>query len=115
MAKKVTVTLIDDLDQDARADETVDFALDGVQYEIDLSATNAVKLREDLDSWISHARKVSGRRKVRAAGASTKLRGASASREETAAIRDWARENGLQVSARGRISADVVEAYNAAS
>ena len=48
MAKKVTVTLVDDFDGEAAADETVEFALDGVSYEIDLSAKNATKLRNDL-------------------------------------------------------------------
>ncbi|QNG17372.1 Lsr2 family protein [Rhodococcus triatomae] len=112
MAKKVTVTLIDDLDQEAPADETVEFALDGVQYEIDLSSENAARLRETLDEWVSHARKVSGRRKARGAAGTPSKGRASASREESAAIREWARQKGLKVSARGRISADIVDAYN---
>ncbi|EOM75248.1 Lsr2 family protein [Rhodococcus rhodnii] len=117
MAKKVTVTLIDDLDQEATADETVEFGLDGVQYEIDLSSDNAAKLRDELAEWVSHARRVTGRKRTRAAGAPSASRGkatSAADRETTAAIREWARENNLAVSARGRISAEVIEAYNAA-
>lgn len=115
MAKKVTVTLIDDVDGEAAADETVEFGLDGVSYEIDLSAANATRLREELDVWVSSARKLSGRRRIKAAtpGASSKSR-VAVDREQSAAIREWARRNGHKVSARGRISADITDAYNKA-
>ncbi|AOW93602.1 nucleoid-associated protein Lsr2 [Rhodococcus sp. WMMA185] len=113
MAKKVTVTLIDDVDQEMSADETVEFGLDGVQYEIDLSSDNAAKLRGQLDVWVSHARKVSSRKRGRASAvpASAKSR-ISLDREQSAAIREWARKNGKKVSARGRISAEIIDAYN---
>ncbi|MDH6283677.1 hypothetical protein M2284_004052 [Rhodococcus sp. LBL1] len=116
MAKKVTVTLIDDVDQDATADETVEFGLDGVLYEIDLSSDNAAKLREQLDVWVSHARKVTNRRRGGKAtsGASATSARASVDREQSAAIREWARRNGFTVSSRGRISAEITEAYNKA-
>ena len=52
MAKKVTVTLVDDFDGAGAADETVEFGLDGVTYEIDLSSKNAAKLRNDLKQWV---------------------------------------------------------------
>jgi len=103
MAKKVTVSLIDDVD--------------GESYEIDLSSTNASKLRDELEQWVSSARRVSGRRRVKAAPgatASPKSR-VSIDREQSAAIRDWARRNGHKVSARGRISADITDAYNKAA
>lgn len=116
MAKKVTVTLIDDVDQETAADESVEFGLDGVTYEIDLSEDNAAKLREQLDFWIEHARKVGGRKRVKAAAASVpttrKSSSGGAGREQTAAIREWARNNDMPVSARGRIAAEIVEAYN---
>ncbi|UYP19377.1 Lsr2 family protein [Rhodococcus sp. Z13] len=116
MAKKVTVTLIDDVDQETAADESVEFGLDGVTYEIDLSEENAAKLREQLEFWIEHARKVGGRKRGKGAGASAPAsrKGSSggSNREQTAAIREWARENNLPVSARGRIAAEIVEAYN---
>ncbi|PTR29076.1 Lsr2 protein [Rhodococcus sp. OK519] len=116
MAKKVTVTLIDDVDQDATADETVEFGLDGVLYEIDLSSDNAAKLREQLEVWVSHARKVTNRRRAGkgAAGAATTSSRPSVDREQSAAIREWARRNGFTVSSRGRISAEITEAYNKA-
>ena len=46
MAKKVTVTLVDDFDGDGPADETVEFSIDGVSYEIDLSVKNAKRLMD---------------------------------------------------------------------
>ncbi|MCW2690034.1 MAG: Lsr2, partial [Mycobacterium sp.] len=68
MAKKVTVTLVDDFDGEGAADETVEFGLDGVSYEIDLSAKNAAKLRGDLKGWVEAGRRVGGRRRGRSAG-----------------------------------------------
>lgn len=118
MAKKVTVSLIDDVDGESIADETIEFAIDGVSYEIDLSTANAAKLRDGLEVWVSNARRVSGRRrtKVAAAGATTGPKSrVSIDREQSAAIREWARRNGHKVSARGRISADITEAYNKAA
>ena len=56
MAKKVTVTLVDDFDGEGAADETVEFGLDGVSYEIDLSSKNAAKLRNDLKLWVDAGR-----------------------------------------------------------
>ena len=115
MAQKVTVTLVDDLDG-GQADETVEFGLDGVSYQIDLSAENANELREALANYVSHARRAGGRKKPgprpgsgggRSGGGST-----SADREQNQAIRDWARKRGMKVSDRGRIPADVLEAYH---
>jgi len=118
MAKKVTVTLIDDVDQETAADESVEFGLDGVTYEIDLSEDNAAKLREQLEFWIEHARKVGGRKRGKAAPAAApttrKAARGGTDREQTAAIREWARNNDWPVSARGRISAEIVDAYNKA-
>ncbi len=102
MAKKVTVTLVDDFDGAGAADETVEFGLDGVTYEIDLSSKNAAKLRNDLKQWVEAGRRVGGRRRGR-------------SGEQSAAIREWARRNGHNVSTRGRIPADVIDAFHAAT
>jgi len=104
MAKKVTVTLIDDFDGKATADETVAFGLDGVTYEIDLSARNAAKLRAELQNWVKPARRVGGRR--RAATPRVPRSGGDA-----ISIRDWAHRNGYEVAARGRIRAEVISAY----
>lgn len=114
MAKKVTVTLVDDFDGEGPADETVEFSVDGVSYEIDLSAKNAKKLREDLKQWIEAGRRVGGRRRGRASTPGRGPRG-TIDREQSAAIRDWARRNGHKVSTRGRIPAEVIEAFHAAS
>lgn len=111
MARKVTVTLVDDFDGEAAADETVEFALDGVTYEIDLSTKNAAKLRSDLKKWVEAGRRVGGRRRGRG---SSRGRG-TIDREQSAAIREWARRNGHNVSTRGRIPADVIEAFHAAT
>jgi hypothetical protein len=116
MAKKVTVTLVDDFDGEGAADETVEFAIDGVTYEIDLSSKNATKLRNELKPWVEASRRVGGRRRGRAATATTTGRGRAAiDREQSAAIREWARRNGHNVSTRGRIPADVIDAFHAAS
>lgn len=106
MAQKVQVVLLDDLDG-GTADETVSFALDGVSYEIDLSAANATALREAFASWVGHARRVGGRgRTGRRTGA------ARTSSGESAQIREWAKANGYKVNDRGRIPAEVKEAYD---
>lgn len=109
MAKKVTVTLVDDYDGESKADETVFFAIDGNEYEIDLSNKNAGKLRESMEKWTEKARKVgrSSKRKVTPGGRTRP----AVDREESTAIREWARAQGHQVSSRGRIPAEIVEAY----
>ncbi|BBZ78006.1 nucleoid-associated protein Lsr2 [Mycolicibacterium anyangense] len=113
MAKKVTVTLVDDFDGEGAADETVEFSLDGVSYEIDLSAKNAQKLRNELKPWVEAGRRVGGRRRGRS-GPPGRGR-ASIDREQSAAIREWARRNGHKVSTRGRIPADIIDAFHAAT
>ena len=116
MAQQTTVKFIDDLDG-SEASGTFDFSLDGKQYQIDLSDENAAKLRDALAPFVGAARKAGGRRSGRGRTQQRSVaedRPARASREETAAIRQWARENGHQVSERGRIPKSVVEAYQAA-
>ena len=115
MAQQTTVRFIDDLDG-SDASGTFDFSLEGRNYQIDLSDENAAKLRDALAPYIGAARKAGGR----AAGVLPRQtvvaeKPARSSREETAAIREWARENGHQVSDRGRIPKSVIEAYQAAS
>ena len=109
MAQKVQVVLVDDIDG-GDAEESVSFALDGASYEIDLSAENAEALREALAPWVGHARRVSGRGRARAGSG----RKAAAKRADLADVRAWARETGYEVSDRGRISSDVMDAYEAA-
>jgi Lsr2 len=113
MARKVQVILSDDLDENVSADETVSFALDGTNYEIDLSDKNATELREVFSRYVQAARKV-GRAGRASGGGRSRATGGRMDREQAGAIRDWARKNGHQVSDRGRIPASVVEAYEAA-
>lgn len=115
MAKKVTVTFIDDVDGAAPADEVVEFVIDGITYEIDLSSKNAEKLRSQLSGWIEHARRTSGRRRGRSSGSGAGRGRASIDRAQSAAIREWAQKQGHAVSTRGRIPAEIVEAFNAAN
>jgi len=112
MAQKVQVILVDDVDG-GEADETVSFALDGVSYEIDVSAPNAEAIREALAPWVGHARRVGGRAGNRARVSAPKSRPA-AERTDLSDVRAWARENGFQVSDRGRVSGEVRAAYEAA-
>jgi hypothetical protein len=105
MAQRVQIILEDDYDG-GTADETVSFALDGTEYEIDLSAKNASNLRGALSPWLGHARKTGGRRKR-----GTAAKSASSS---TSDIRAWAQAHGHEVSSRGRVSAEVREAYEKA-
>jgi len=113
MAQKHIVQLIDDLDQGTAA-ETVGFALDGAQYEIDLSANNAAKLRSALKVYVDNARRTTrGSVRSYSAGSRRSGRPTRSDREQTHAIREWARKNGHKVGEKGRIPATVLEAYNA--
>lgn len=106
MAQKVHVVLEDDIDGGVAA-ETIVFGLDGVEYEIDLSEQNATKMRESLATWVANARRTGGRRKQ---GSTTA--GARAKRTDLDEVRAWARDNGYQVSDRGRVAGDVLKAYD---
>lgn len=108
MAQKIHVTLVDDIDQ-SPADENVTFGLDGINYEIDLSAENAQALREALSKYIAAGRRVGGRA-VRGRGPAA----APKSSSDVAQIRAWARDNGYDVHERGRIQAEIRDAYYAA-
>ena len=107
MAQRVNVVLVDDIDG-SDAEETVTFALDGTEYEIDLNAANAAKLRNAFAPYVGHARRTGGRRK-RGAGRSNGRATAT-----PAEIREWARNNGWDVPDRGRVASEVREAYEAA-
>lgn len=111
MAQKHIVQLIDDLDGKS-AEETVAFALDGARYEIDLSADNAARLRDTLAVYVANARR-SSRPGPRTSAPARRGRSPRADREQTAAIRDWARKNGHKIGDKGRIPAHIVEAYHA--
>lgn len=108
MAQRVQVLLVDDLDGGV-ADETISFGLDGVSYEIDLSKSNAAKLRDTLGEWTGHARRAGGRR------ATGRRAAASGRRQDLNAIREWGRQNGFKVSDRGRVSGELQDAYDKAN
>lgn len=115
MAQKVQVILTDDLDG-GDADETVQFAIDGVSYEIDLSEANAEALRKALGPHIIHGRRLGGRYAPRRAGITQAAAKAAGTRQraDLSKVRDWARENGFTPSVRGRLSHQVMAAYDAA-
>jgi nucleoid-associated protein Lsr2 len=114
VAQKLTVQLVDDLDGTHSDDiGTVTFGLDGVTYEIDLTDANADNLRKALDDYIARARRTGGRIKRGAAPTGSRAT-AGAGREQAQAIREWARNNGYEVSDRGRIPANVIDAFEAA-
>ena len=106
MAQTVTVVLEDDL-TGGPAEQTVRFAFEGTDYEIDLNAKNAATFRKQLAPYIEHARRA-GRPQGRRPGRT------AAGRQRSGDIRAWAKEQGLAVSERGRIPASVVEQYYAA-
>jgi Lsr2 len=117
LAERLLSQLIDDLDGTEIPEgsgEKIEFAIRGVQYRIDLADRNVAKLDKALRPFIASATKVSGRQSnVKQSGRarSTRKSGRSASQLDNAAIRAWASENGYDVSARGRIPANVVTAY----
>lgn len=100
------VELIDDLDG-SKADQSLIFSLDGVDFEIDLSDANAEELRSTLERYAEKARRTGGRKRsmteTRAEGPSSKD------------IRAWAESQGLQVSIRGRVQSTIVDQYLAAN
>lgn len=105
MAQQIQTIFIDDIDG-GEAAGTVRFALDGVDYEIDLSTKHTDDLHTALDKYIGHARKVGGtRRAARGAG----RRNASAI--DTHKVRAWAREQGIEIKDRGRVPGDVLTRY----
>ncbi|MFE0648531.1 Lsr2 family protein [Streptomyces sp. NPDC059534] len=108
MAQKIVTLLTDDLDG-SEAAQTVLFALDGKNYEIDLTDDHAGELREVLAPYVGAGRKVGG-------GGRTPVRrmGAAKPSQDSSAIREWARANGHDVSERGRVPASIREAYEQA-
>jgi hypothetical protein len=106
MATKVVTELRDDIDG-SRAEQTVRFALDGTEYEIDLSGRNANRLRNSLSDFIEDSRKV-GRSRSRHQS------GRSSDGVDNKAVRAWAKSAGIELSNRGRIPAEVVDRYRQA-
>lgn len=129
MAQVQLVSLVDDLDGQMPADETVTFGLDGAVFEIDLAAENAARLRESLQEFVESARRTGGRIKrglgsgpkpttVAGAGKATSAKKYSRktipAKLDAKTVREWAIEQGYDISGRGRIPEHIVDAYKAA-
>ncbi|OXM59186.1 histone-like nucleoid-structuring protein Lsr2 [Amycolatopsis vastitatis] len=112
MAQKVLVEMLEDIDGTPAA-HTIPFALDGVTYEIDLTDDNAAALRDELARYIAAGRRTGGRKVRVATGQSTATTTVS-DRERNQQIRAWANANGYEVSERGRLSSEVITAYEQA-
>ena len=113
MAQKIQTLFIDDIDG-GEAEGTVRFALDGAEYEIDLSAKHSEELRSALGKYVAHARKVGGAVRRAGRGGGGRPPRSAASALNTTEIRNWARDNGYDIKDRGRVPADVVAKYQAA-
>jgi len=107
MAQKIQTLFIDDLDG-GEAAGPVRFGLDGTEYEIDLSTAHSEELRNTLEQYIKHARRAGGTARRAARG----TRGKDA--VDTAKVREWAKEQGIEIKERGRVPANVVEQYKTA-
>ncbi|WP_027507123.1 histone-like nucleoid-structuring protein Lsr2 [Rhodococcus sp. UNC23MFCrub1.1] len=122
MAKQYVVELTDDIDGTAIADgtgESISFSVNGVDYSIDLKDKNATEFHRKLDYYIQHAERVGGRKRKTAtpkpSAAAESAPSTKRDPEQTRAIREWANANGYTVNSRGRIPAEVVEAYDSAN
>ena len=112
MAQKTILELVDDLDG-GRADESVTFGLDGVEFVIDLSAANAARLRDTLAEFVGHSRRTGGR-KSRGRAAATNGNGNGNGKPDTHAVREWARSQGETVAERGRVPQALVMRFQEA-
>jgi hypothetical protein len=108
MVRRVTVQMTDDLEPSTSADTTVKFGVDGAEYEIDLSSDNAARLRDLFEPLARAGRRIGGRR---SGGVPTRHVEVGV---DTAAVRAWAKSNGVELAARGRIPRQVVEQFRAA-
>ena len=112
MAQKVQTLLIDDLDG-GEADSTVRFGLDGTDYEIDLSAKHADALRKALAPYLGAARRTSGSATRRPARTTRKA--ASTAGPDPTTVREWAKSQGIEVKDRGRVPAELMVKFKAAT
>ncbi|HEX6404631.1 MAG TPA: Lsr2 family protein [Pseudonocardiaceae bacterium] len=118
MAQKTIVTLVDDLTGEVAENiSTVEFALDGKTYELDLTEKNSAKLHDALSQYVNAARKLGGRRRSDAhpgRAIKTTVRAPGYNRETLKSIREWAKKNGHNVRDRGRLPTEVVQAWETA-
>ena len=114
MARRIITTLVSDLSgepADADAGETVEFAYRGTSYTIDLTSSEAAAFDQAMGPYLAHATKLTTRRPARQAAPKNR---SSATSTDSQRIRTWARENGYEVSDRGRVKAEIAEAFQAA-
>jgi hypothetical protein len=110
VAQKIQTVFIDDLDG-SEAEGTVRFGLDGAEYEIDLNAEHARALRDALSRYVQAARRAGGgaRRPARSD------RRAQADGVDSTEVREWAKAQGIDVKDRGRVPAELVVKFKAAT
>ncbi len=106
MARKEVVELTDDLDQ-SPASQTIRFAVEGVEYEIDLSEKNAKRFKVAIAPFVEKGRRIGGGKRAR--------RGRATAGIDPSVIRQWANEQGIEISTRGRIPGDIVDRYVSAA
>lgn len=109
MAKHFTVTLTDDVTGETLGDDghTVDFTwIDGKRRQLDLTNDTYNAMIEAMAPYVDAAQILTNK------GAPVKRTRAKTGTKE---IRSWARRNGYEVSDRGRIPDDIVQAYEAAA
>ena len=112
MAQRVVLT--DDLDG-SEATQTLQYMIDGQEYEIDLSEENVQRFHEALEPFVSNSREVERRpAPVRRSRGDRRRRSSASGRDDIPQIREWAQANGYEVSARGRIKKEVLDAYDEA-
>ena len=109
MAQKIQTLFIDDIDG-GTAEGTVRFGLDGTEYEIRLNARHTEELHKVLANYVAHGRKIRGTTRRVSRG-----RNSGAGAVDTAKVREWAKEQGIEVKDRGRVPANVVEQYQTAA
>jgi Lsr2 len=113
VAQKIQTLFIDDIDG-SEAEGTVRFGLDGAEYEIDLNAKHAEKLRTALTQYVEAGRRAPGARRPARSGRRTST-STSASGLDSTEVRDWAKTQGIDVKDRGRIPAELIVKFKAAS
>jgi Lsr2 len=116
MAQKVIRKFVDDIDG-SPAERTFTFTVDGTHYEIDLSSENIKEFNDAIAGFVESARKVKGGgngRRTRKVSTSSGISGSGRSREQTQAVREWARRQGHSINDRGRIPASIQQAFDQA-
>ncbi|MFF7245710.1 Lsr2 family protein [Embleya sp. NPDC008237] len=110
MAQRVVTLYTDDVTGETGEDiATHTFALDGVTYEIDLGEDTYQQLLDKLAPYFGAARKTGTAARRGRKGARTTGQG-----PDPVKVREWARSQGIDVNARGRVPADLIERYQAA-